>query len=508
MTRVSDTPKAAVWTRRAASLVLMVLGAGTLGCDAHTAELQIGSKAMTETAVLGYMVAELAHQQGIDSRQHPSMSGTRVLWNAILRGDIDTYVDYTGTLKEEIFSKERPDTREELEALLQEHGLVMSKSLGFANTYAFGMKEEEAERLSITSISDLKAHPNLRFGFSSEFMERADGWPGVRASYDLPHTNVTGMDHELVYKGLAKGAIDVAELYTTDGEIAHYDLRVLKDDKEHFPEYEAVLLFRKDAIERYPKLKDVMRQMEGSIDEATMAKFNAMSKIGGQTEQTVSQKMLGEVYAVDAALGETTLAERIRDRSMEHLFLVGVSLFFAVILAIPLGIIAARRPRLGQVVLAVTGVLQTIPSLALLVFMIPLFGVGSIPAMFALFVYSLLPIVRNTYAGLRGISPELIESAEAIGLYPGPRLWLVELPLASRSILAGIKTSAVINVGTATLGAFIGAGGYGQPILTGIRRDDLSTIMEGAVPAAVLAVIVQLLFEVSERYVVPKGLRL
>ncbi len=492
-----------VW--RAGAAVTLILCA--MSCAGESQKLQIGSKAMTETAVLGHIVAELAYGQGVDSDQHPSMSGTRVLWNAILRGDIDTYVDYTGTLKEEIFSKERPQSREELAALLDNKGLVMSDSLGFANTYAFGMRTQEAKRLGIESISDLNAHPDLRFGFSSEFMERADGWPGVRATYDMPHKHVTGMDHELVYKGLAKGAIDVAELYTTDGEIAHYDLKVLRDDKEHFPDYEAVLLFRKDAIDRHPKLRSVMRMMEASIDEATMSKYNAMSKIGGQTEQVVAQAMLKEVYGVDAALGQTTLFDRIRDRSLEHLFLVGVSLFFAILLAIPLGIVAARRPKLGQVVLGVTGILQTIPSLALLVFMIPLFGVGSIPAMFALFVYSLLPIVRNTYAGLRGISPELIESANAIGLYPWPRLWLVEMPLASRSILAGIKTSAVINVGTATLGAFIGAGGYGQPILTGIRRDDLATIMEGAVPAAVLAIVVQLLFEVSERYVVPAGLR-
>ena len=133
---------------------------------------------------------------------------------------------------------------------------------------------------------------------------------------------------------------------------------------------------------------------------------------------------------------------------------------------------------------------------------------AGLPQLSALFLYSLLPIVRNTYTGLRDIPPPVRESAEALGLPPGARLRLVELPMASREILAGIKTSAVINVGTATLGALIGAGGYGQPILTGIRLDDVGLILQGAIPAALLALLVQGVFDLAELVVVPKGLRL
>jgi osmoprotectant transport system permease protein len=140
--------------------------------------------------------------------------------------------------------------------------------------------------------------------------------------------------------------------------------------------------------------------------------------------------------------------------------------------------------------------------------MIPLLGIGGPPAIAALFLYSLLPIIRNTHAGLTNIAPELIESADALGLTPGQRLRLIELSLAGRTILAGIKTSAVINIGTATLGALIGAGGYGQPILTGIRLDDTALILQGAIPAALLALAAQGTFELVERAVVPRGLRL
>ena len=126
-------------------------------------------------------------------------------------------------------------------------------------------------------------------------------------------------------------------------------------------------------------------------------------------------------------------------------------------------------------------------------------GIGATPAIVALFLYSLLPIVRNTHAGLAGIPAPLRESAAALGLPLSRPLRLVELPLAAGSILAGIKTAAVINIGTATLGALIGAGGYGEPILTGIRLDNFSLILEGAVPAALLALLVQAGFELVER---------
>ena len=156
---------------------------------------------------------------------------------------------------------------------------------------------------------------------------------------------------------------------------------------------------------------------------------------------------------------------------------MAISLAAAILVAIPLGIVAARRPRLGPIILAAAGVIQTIPSLALLVFMIPWLGIGAKPALVALFLYSLLPIIRNTATGLRDIPASLRESAEALGLPPAARLFRIELPMASRAILAGIKTAAVINVGTATIGALIGAGGFGQPILTGIRRDDVAMIL-------------------------------
>ena len=188
--------------------------------------------------------------------------------------------------------------------------------------------------------------------------------------------------------------------------------------------------------------------------------------------------------------------------------MVIIGLIIGILVAIPLGIMSVKKQRLGFFILGFVGIIQTMPALALLVFMIPIFGIYAPPAIAALFLYSLLPIVRNTHSGLSNISIEIQESADALGLRPLKKLMLIEMPLASPTILAGIKTAGVVTVGFATLGALIGAGGYGQPILTGIRLDNYALILEGAVPAAVMALVVQVVFDLIERILVPKGLRL
>jgi osmoprotectant transport system permease protein len=298
--------------------------------------------------------------------------------------------------------------------------------------------------------------------------------------------------------------VDAIDLYSTDAEIPYYHLRTLVDDHHYFPRYEAVYLYRLSLQQRAPDFVSALRKLAGRIDEDTMRRMNAAVKLQGRSDTEVAADFLGTHVEAD----QHGLWQRLRQRSVEHIQLVAISLGLALLLAIPLGILAARLRRLGQLVIGATGILQTVPSLAMFVFMIPLLGIGRWPAIAALFLYSLLPIVRNTHAGLVGIAPELRESAAALGLPRAVRLWRIELPLATRSILAGIKIAAVINVGTATLAALIGAGGYGQPILTGIRLDSIPLILEGAIPAAALALLVQGLFELVERWLTPRGLRL
>jgi len=493
------------------ALVALATAAGAPRASAAAATVRVGSKGFTESVILGEIATQTLRAVGATAEHRAGFGGTRLVWDALVRGEIDVYPEYTGTLIQEILAG-APGVEAPSEAWLTKtlaaRGIGMLGPLGFNNSYAVGVRRDLATRLGLRRVSDLRAHPELRFGFSNEFMSRRDGWPALRDRYRLPQTEVKGIDHDLGYRGIASGAIDALDLYATDPEIKRYDLLALEDDLQVFPRYDAVLLYRLDLPRRSELALGALRRLTGQIDAPAMATMNARAKLDRVAEATVAADFVRQSLGLKVSTPpRPSLARTILRHAAEHLQLVALSLLAAIAVAVPLGIFAARRPRAGQLVLGAVGVIQTIPSLALLVFMIPLLGIGALPAMVALFLYSLLPIVRNTHAGLTNIPASLRESAEALGLPPGAILRRIDLPLASPLILAGIKSAAVINVGTATLGALIGAGGFGQPIFTGIRLDDVGLILQGAVPASVLALLVQGLFEIVERRIVPRGLR-
>jgi osmoprotectant transport system permease protein len=467
-----------------------------LTVPAVAAEVVFGSKVFTESVILGELATQLVRDSGATAEHRRELGGTRVLWSALVRGDIDCYPEYSGTLRAEIFSQQSIVDDAQLRAVLARSHMWASSSLGFNNTYVLGMRRERAGQLGIERVSQLAAHPELRLGFSNEFLERADGWPGLRARYGLLQDDVRGLTHDLAYRGLASGALDVTDLYSTDAEIVQYDLVALEDDAHYFPAYDALLVCRDDVPQA---VRSALDRLGGRIDAAAMTRMNARAKLNREPESRISADFLHLQFGIEPRTQEHSRAARIWQRTREHLAMVGISLLAAILFAIPLGVLAFYRRGAGRAVFAVADVLQTLPALALLVFLIPWLGIGYAPAIVALFLYSVLPILRNTHAGLADIPQELRESAEALGLPSGARLRHVELPLAARSIVAGIKTAAVINVGTATLGALIGAGGYGQPILTGIRLDDVGLILEGAIPAAALALLVQGGFGLLER---------
>ncbi len=481
-------------------------------------KVRVGSKSFTESVILGDLLFHLGTQAGAEVEHLSELGGTTVLWNALKSGDIDAYVDYTGTIQELLSNLVEPGvslrTESDMRSAMEKMGVVMSERIGFNNTYALGMREATADKLGITKISDLRDHPDLKFGISEEFMERNDCWRQLPARYRLPHKDVRSMDHNLAYRGLEHNSIQVTDLNTTDAEIEFYRLRVLEDDKGFFPTYYSVILMKNDLEKRAPKVAAAYRQLENAIDSKAMMSMTAKVRLDRELETNVAAAFLNErmnlsiAYQGIGAMAEwRRFAGRFLKTTLEHLFLVSVSLTLAIATAIPLGIASAKNESFGQTILGVVGVIQTLPTMAILVFMIPVFGLGAYPAIAALFFYSLLPIVRNTYAGLSQIPKATIESAEVLGLGSRARLRLVELPLALPSILSGIKTAAVINVGTATIGAFIGAGGYGSPILTGIRLSSIPLILQGAVPAALLALLVQYGFSIVERRFVSPGLQ-
>ncbi len=492
--------------RRGATLVAGLFAAAA--ATAAGAAVTVGSKSFTEGVLLGEIATRAIRAAGIEAEHRAELGGTRVLFRALEQGEIDVYAEYTGTLAEEILQQLDVDTLPEIEAALAARGIRATRPLGFNNSYAIGMLPGTAKRLGVRRLSDLRVHPGLRLGLTNEFLDRGDGWASLRRAYGLPQTDVRGLDHDLAYRALEAGEIDAMDVYTTDAEIAYYELSVLEDDLAFFRAYHALLLYRADLESRAPGAVEALRRLEGRLDERRVRTLNARVKLDGDSERRVAADFLERELGLETAVVERGLAGRLWLRTREHLLLVGLAMLAGILVAVPLGVVAWKSPGPGQVILAVVGVVQTIPALALLVFMIPLLGIYEPPAVAALFLYSLLPMVRNTFTGLQSIPLPVRESAEALPLSAWSRLVHVELPLASPAILAGVKTSTVITIGFATLGALIGAGGYGQPIFTGIRLDDFGLILEGAVPAAGLALAAQLAFDGLERLVVPRGLRL
>jgi osmoprotectant transport system permease protein len=476
---------------------------------AAEARIVVGSKNFTESVILGELATLTLKDKGVKVSHRAQFGGTRILWNALLSGDVTVYPDYSGTVAEEILRRKVADLNELREAL-KELGIGVTGELGFNNTYALGMRRERAEELGVRTISDLARNTGLTFGFSEEFRNRQDGWPGLKERYNLAQRFVRGLDHDIAYRALATGDIDVTDLYSTDAEIALYDLLVLEDDLGYFPRYNAVYLYR---LDQEQTVAPILNALAGLISDEKMVAMNRAAKLDKKSPGTVAAQFLRDELGETVIHRASTRRERLWVRSLEHLKLVSISLLLAILVAIPLGVSCCRCPRLAQVVLGIIGGVQTIPALALLVILIRplnwvgLPGIGDVPALIALFLYSLLPIVRSTYAGFDQIALGHRETAAVLGLSPRTQLWRIEFPLALPMILAGIKTSAVLNVGFATLGALIGAGGYGQPILTGIRLDDYGLILEGAIPAVLLAFLSQQLFDLLERKLVSPGLR-
>lgn len=500
--------------------ILQALTAGLLGLalvlPAGGETLTVGSKRFTEAYILAEIVSQTAQTAGEAKVTHrQGLGNTAILLSALQAGSIDLYPEYTGTIAREILRLDHVPPLPELNTRLAKLGLQASVPLGFNNSYALAMRASQASALRITHLSDLKNHPALRLGLSQEFIGRADGWPGLQSAYALPQARPRGLDHGLAYEALAQGQVDVIDIYTTDAKIGPYQLQVLVDDAAYFPRYDAVLLHRAGLPARLPRTWVALARLEGRIDEAAMRQMNAGAELQGQSFERVAQTFLaGELAktrderpAAPGWLAKLFAPDLLR-LTLEHLALVFLSLGASIVVGIPLGMLAARHALARALIINSTNVLQTIPSLALLAILIPLTGsIGLLPAFIALTVYALLPIVRNTHAGLSQVPLGMKQAALALGLSPGATLRLIELPLARTTILAGIKTSAVINVGTATIAAFIGAGGFGERIVTGLALNDNATLLAGAIPVALLALLIEAAFTLAERGFFPETWR-
>jgi osmoprotectant transport system permease protein len=490
----------------------------------------IGSKNFEESRLLGEMFAQLLEARGhLPVERRLGLAGTQVCFEALRTGAIDVYPEYTGTglvsiLGEPAAAGARATLTRVRAVFLDRWDAWWLAPLGFENAYQLATPRTLAERLKLATVTDLaRVAPQLRAAFGHEFLARPDGLPGLARVYGMRFARVESMQETLKYQAVRDGRVDVIDVYTTDGRLLSHDLRVLRDDRGFFPPYQAAPLVRGAALRAHPELGATLALLAGALDDEAMQRLNLRLQVARESEAQVAHDALASLGLLPAkgrpaggtagrpanapGLWHFLWVDRgaLAHRTLTHLTLSAIALALGILFAVPLGLLLERSRRSAEPIIGLLGLLQTIPSLALLAFMIPFLGVGAAPAIAALWVYSLFPIVRNTYTGVREADPRAVEGATALGMTPRQVLWLVRLPLAAPFLMAGIRTAAVLTVGTATLAAFIGAGGLGEPIVTGLQLASTSMILSGAIPAAALALLVDFLLWTVERTLRPAG---
>jgi osmoprotectant transport system permease protein len=504
------------------------------------APIIVASKPFGESYLLAEMFAQLLESRGMIVDRRMGLGQTEIAMQALRSGAIDVYPEYTGTgllavLHDSLTDSLASDPRRVFAHVAREfasrYGVRWLPTLGFQNSYAIAVRRSTAAQYHLRTLSDLaRESGHLVAGFTADFIGRADGLAGLARAYGVRPRAVRPLAPAVKYQALATGAVDVIDGYSTDGLLSKYDLVTLVDDKHFFPPYEAAALVGARLARERPDAIAALTTLSGMLDESRMRVLNRRIEVDGEDVKRVAADALRDVGLTGAssAAARTTagapspkylstkgsLSAYLWERRaaiwtlvLQHLLLVALALGAAIIVAVPLALGLERARRAAEPTIGALGVLETIPSIALLAFMIPLFGIGVKPALVALWIYALYPIARSAYSGVRDADPSAVEAAEALGMTPRQRLLRVRLPLAAPVIMAGIRTAAVITVGAATLAAFIGAGGLGEPIVAGLALADTNMILSGALPAAALALVVDGALALVERAVAPAHLR-
>ncbi len=506
-------------------------GAAARQREAPAAEARpvvVGSKPFGESYLLAEMFAQILEARGVPVTRRFGLGGTEIVFPALRQGAIDVFPEYTGSgllviLKAAPVSDPAVVFDTVSRQFARQFDVRWLAPLGFENTYAMSVRTEMAQRLGLRTLSDFAAvSADMRAGFTADFIGLPDGLPGLRTAYGLAPKTVSALAPAVKYRALVDGEVDIIDAYSTDGLLSRYPLTVLEDDRRFFPPYDAAAMVRGALARERPEVVSALSELSGRFDVTRMRGLNARVEVNREAIATVAHDALAELGLVSGGAlagapvttgGDVSLARYLWERraaiaamSARHLWLAGVSLAAAIFVGISGGV-ALSRTRLAEPVTRGVGLLQTVPGIALLAFMLPVLGIGTAPAIAALFLYSLYPITRNTVTGVREADRGAIAAAEALGMTPWQVLTWVRVPLAMPVIMAGVRTAAVINVGTATLAAFVGGGGLGDPIVSGLALADTRMVLSGAIPAAVLAVLVDVTLAGAQTWLTPPALR-
>jgi len=489
----------------------------------------VSSKSFGESIILGEILSILLtdrFKQPVVRRL--GLGGTKVAFDALVSDDIHVYPDYSGTGYSMILKRSGENDAAKVFDIVNSEfskrwGIKWSQSLGFNNTYALAVRKDDPQFKNIQKVSELSSLDTGQFRYAApyEFMERKDGHRGFSEKYNLrfKKNNMISMSAGLMFTAIKDREVDMMIAYSTDGRIGASDLRLLEDDLSYFPPYFVSFLFKESSYKKFPALKKAINLLENKITAKEMIHMNdQVDRLKRDSYQVaknflIKKKMLsGHTKSEFKDMGFFSFAMSKKKYLLkiikDHLVLSFSAFFLALLVSLPIGILLTRYQKAGMIVFPIVNTIQTIPSLALLGFLIPVVGIGFIPALIALFLYSLLPLIRNTYTGILGVDRNYLEASRGIGLNNFQILIHVELPLAMPIIIAGMRTAIVIVIATATLAALIGAGGLGDPIFRGVSTVNSNLILLGAIPSALLALIVDRSIGFLEKAVVSKGIRL
>ncbi len=283
-------------------MIVAVLLSGCIFIEKDT--IRVGSRNNTESIILSNIMGHLIEDKlGIDVLYKENLGGSNVVWNAMTNGHIDVIPDYTGTIVVTYYHEEPGTAEETLETtkrLVEGDGIIAFNTFGFNNTYTLAFDEKKAEELGVVTFSDFAEYaPDFVLGSVFEFIDRPDGLPGFQKEYDIDFKDVKGMDHGMMYRSINAGEVDVINSYTTDGQLQIYDLRVLEDDQSFFPPYHALPLVRKETLEEYPELEEVIKLLEGKIDEEAMQIMNGKVDNDGLMVERVAEEFLIEAGLIE-----------------------------------------------------------------------------------------------------------------------------------------------------------------------------------------------------------------
>ncbi len=489
----------------------------TLAQSPNSDVIRIGGKVFTEQNILVDLIKIYLEDKGYKTQTQKNLGGTFVAYEALKTGNLDLYVEYSGTSYHTIFKQEKiiseNDTYLWLKERFKKENIYLFQDLGFSNSYALITVQNQ----NYQTMKDLvKDSPNLTIGFEHEFLSRPDGFSNMLKAYDYNFKNPKTMNVGLMYEALKTKQLDVGIGYSTDGRNKAFNLKILEDNLDFFPKYKAAILAKTSVLQNHKNLESELMALSGLITATDMIQMNYEVDALKKSSNLVAKNFLiskGLIAYSSLKLSHNFLGLSypeiilIKNKLLEHIEICFIALCFSILIGFSLGVLAFEFKPLKPLVFSFVNLLQTLPSLALFGFLIPFMGIGFWPAMIALILYSILPLVHNVYIGLSEIDLDIIESCQAIGMTKLQILLQVRIPIAMPTLGAGLRTCTAIIIGTATVAAFIGAGGLGELIFQGISSLNHRMILLGAVPAALLALLADTLVHFTMNSLTSKGLK-